>query len=48
MLVDTERVLDFFNHGSKDMYRNFVESKISHDEQEELIMKSMKEEDLSA
>lgn len=47
-LVDTERVLDYFNHGSKDMYHNFVESKISHVEQERLIRKSMNEEDLSA
>ncbi len=45
-LVDTSRVLGCFNHNSKEQYRMFVDGKISHAEQEMLIQKDMKEDDM--
>lgn len=45
-LVDTSRILQCFHHGSREQYRMFVEGKISHAEQEMLIQKDMKEDDL--
>ena len=44
-LVDTQRVLGCFNMNSREQYRMFVEGKISHAEQELLIMKDMKEDE---
>ena len=45
-IVETSRVLGAFGHNSRDQYRMFVEGKISHAEQEMLIQKDMKEDDM--
>lgn len=45
-LVDTSRVLGGFHNNSREQYRMFVEGKISHAEQEMLIQKDMKEDDM--
>lgn len=45
-LVETNRVLGVFQHNSREQYRMFVEGKISHAEQELLIQKDMKEDDM--
>ena len=45
-LIDTSRALDAFGHNSREQYRMFVEGKISHEEQEMLIRKDMKEDDM--
>ena len=45
-LVDTKRVLDMFRQDPREQYRMFVEGKISHAEQEMLIMKDIKENEL--
>ena len=45
-LVETGRVLGAFLHNPRDQYRMFVEGKISHAEQEMLIQKDMKEDDM--
>lgn len=44
-IVDTTRVLEAFG-GDRDGYRLFVEDKLSHEEQELLIMKDMNENEL--
>ena len=45
-LVDTGRILSFFGNDSREHYRSFVEEKISHEDQEMLIQKDMKEDDM--
>ena len=45
-LVDTSRVLSCFRSNPSEQYRMFVEGKISHAEQEMLIQKDMKEDDM--
>ena len=45
-LVDASRVLSCFRHNPQEQYRMFVEGKISHAEQELLIQKDMKEDDM--
>ena len=45
-LVDTSRVLSAFRHNPREQYRMFVEGKFSHAEQEMLIQKDMKEDDM--
>jgi len=45
-IVETSRVLGAFGHNSREQYRMFVEGKISHAEQEMLIQKDMKEDDM--
>ena len=45
-IVDTGRVLSAFRREPREQYRMFVEGKISHAEQEMLIMKDMKENEL--
>ncbi len=45
-LVDTSRVLSAFRNNGSEQYRMFVEGKISHAEQEMLIQKDMKEDDM--
>ena len=45
-LVDTSRVLSCFRTNPKEQYRMFVEGKISHEEQELLIQKDMKEDEM--
>ncbi|WP_026494258.1 transposase [Butyrivibrio sp. WCD3002] len=45
-LVDTSRVLRCFQNNPSEQYRMFVEGKISHSEQEMLIQKDMKEDDM--
>ena len=45
-LVDTSRVLGCFKNNPTEQYRMFVEGKISHAEQELLIQKDMKEDDM--
>ncbi len=45
-LVDTSRVLSCFGHDGREQYRMFVEGKISHAEQEMLIQKDMKEDEM--
>ena len=45
-LVDTMRVLKCFRNNPSEQYRMFVEGKISHAEQEMLIQKDMKEDDM--
>ena len=45
-LVDTSRVLSCFKYEPKEQYRMFVEGKISHAEQEMLIQKDIREDDM--
>jgi len=45
-LVDTSRVLASFHNNPREQYRMFVEGKISHAEQEMLIQKDMKEDEM--
>lgn len=45
-LVDTTRVLNAFGHDSRQQYKMFVEGKLSHAEQEMLIMKDMGEDEM--
>ena len=45
-MVETDRVLSAFKHNNREQYRMFVEGKISHAEQEMLIQKDMKEDDM--
>ena len=45
-IVDTSRVLSCFHNNSREQYRMFVEGKISRAEQEMLIQKEMKEDDM--
>ena len=45
-LVETDRVLNCFRNNPQEQYRMFVEGKISHAEQEMLIQKDMKEDDM--
>ncbi|SEA38357.1 REP element-mobilizing transposase RayT [Oribacterium sp. KHPX15] len=45
-LTDTSRVLGCFRNNPAEQYRMFVEGKISHAEQEMLIQKDMKEDDM--
>ena len=45
-LVDTSRILACFRNNPREQYRMFVEGKISHAEQEMLIQKDMKEDDM--
>lgn len=45
-LIDTSRVLGMFRTTPREQYRMFVEGKMSHAEQELLIMKEMKENEL--
>ncbi len=45
-LVDTDKVLAAFVHDPREQYRMFVEGKISHADQEMLIQKDMKEDDM--
>ena len=45
-LVETSRVLNAFQQIPQEQYRMFVEGKISHAEQEMLIRKDMKEDDM--
>lgn len=45
-LIETKRVLDMFCGDSREQYCIFVEEKVSHDDQEKLIMKEMKENEL--
>ena len=44
-LLDTSRVLGCFGKNSREHYRMFVEGKISHAEQEMLILKDMNEDE---
>lgn len=45
-IVRTDRVLGAFRFNNREQYRMFVEGRISHAEQELLIQKDMKEDDL--
>ena len=45
-LTETARVLDAFRNNPREQYRMFVEGKISHAEQELLIQKDMKKDDM--
>lgn len=45
-VVDVSRVLSYFRNYPREQYRIFVEGKISHAEQEMLIQKDMKEDDM--
>ena len=45
-LVETDRVLSAFRNNAREQYRMFVEGKISHEEQELLIQKDMKEDEM--
>lgn len=45
-LVETERTLSAFGYNSREQYRMFVEGKLSHREQELLIMKDMNEDEM--
>ena len=44
--IETNRVLNMFKNQGKEGYRMFVEGKISHEEQELLIMKDIGENEL--
>ena len=44
--VDTGKILEAFLNNSRERYRNFVEGRISHTEQELLIQKDIKENEL--
>ncbi|MGX8714856.1 MAG: transposase [Lachnospiraceae bacterium] len=45
-IVDTRKVFELFQHTPREQYRMFVEGKISHAEQEMMIQKDMKEDDM--
>ena len=45
-IIKTDRVLECFRNNPQEQYRMFVEGKISHAEQELLIQKDMKEDDM--
>lgn len=45
-IVTTDRILEYFDQGDWKEYRMFVEGKNSHEEQELLIQKDMKENDM--
>ena len=45
-LVDKRKVLSAFRKDEKEQYRMFVEGKISHAEQEMLIQKDIREDDM--
>ena len=45
-VIDTSRVLSGFRNNPHEQYRMFVEGKISHAEQELIIQKDMKEDDM--
>ncbi len=45
-LVTTDRVLNCFEANRREQYRMFVEGRTSHAEQEKLIQKDMKEDDM--
>ena len=45
-IVDTTRILDAFQDNPRERYKMFVEEKISHEEQERLIQKEMRENDM--
>lgn len=45
-IVTTDRILEYFDQGDWKEYRMFVEGKNSHEEQEMLIQKDMKENDM--
>ena len=45
-IIDTRKVFSNFRHNPREQYRMFVEGKISHAEQEQLIQKDMKEDDM--
>ena len=45
-LVDTTRILSYFNDNSEEGYRRFVESEISYSEQEQQIRNEMDEDDM--
>ena len=45
-LVNTSRVLEYFGNDPNEQYRMFVESRIAHTEQEQMIQKEMKEDDM--
>lgn len=45
-LIEKKRILEAFRHNAREQYRMFVEGKISHTEQEMLIQKDMKEDDM--
>ena len=44
-LVETEKVLNAFEGNSKEKYREFVEERTSHTEEEELVRKDIKEDE---
>jgi len=43
-LVDTSRVLAGFRDGSREQYRKFVESRVSHEAEEEMIRRDIRED----
>lgn len=45
-LINPDRVLSSFGHNPKEQYRMFVEGKISHAEQELLIQKDVREDEM--
>ncbi len=45
-LVETDRVLGGFMNNSRELYKTFVEGMISHTEQEQLIQKDIRENDM--
>ncbi|MCR5357415.1 MAG: transposase [Lachnospiraceae bacterium] len=45
-IVDTSRILDYFGHDSRRQYREFVEGRISHADQERQICSQMHEDDM--
>ena len=45
-LVETDRVLGGFMNNSRELYKAFVEGRISHTEQEKLIQKDIRENDM--
>ena len=45
-IVDTKKVLSCFVNNQREQYRMFVEGKISHEQQELLIQKDMKEDEM--
>jgi hypothetical protein len=45
-LIDTSRILSCFRNNPGEQYRMFVEGKLSHAEQEMLIQKEMKEDEM--
>ena len=45
-IVTTERILGYYRNNGSELYRKFVESRMPHTEQEQMIQKDIREDDM--